>query len=267
MMDKKIRLALHILLYLMLFVGILFVMGYIIEFLQGSLTEGFQLPPLLDNGGNSVKNCQKTNVFGQDIVLCASSNDAQMYLMINANNKYFIPLTTQICYTDSNDTGLFNTSNINYICFQRPEPIIYDVNTNLERPQDPILDDDLQPESNRASIQGVCAGYQNLLATADIRYTDATNTFSTVNAIKSGVRNIASGLANVSTTNCRSGTVLSAIKANACATVSTSIQHFATLESRGEINTVSTSLQASLLNISTLMQNMITTFKNTGCPL
>ncbi len=251
----------------MLFVGIFYVMGFVVQFLRGADMEGFQLEILKDQGGNTVKNCQKTNVFGQDIILCASSNDAQMYLMINANKNYFIPMATQVCYTDSNDAGLINSSNVNYICFQRPQPMTFDMNTNMEREQDPILDDDPQPESNRTSVQGVCGGYQSLLANADIRYTDTSNTFSTVNGIQSAVKYIASGLANVSTMNCMSGTVLSATKMNACGTVSTSIQHFNTLQATAKLNTVSTTLQGSLVNISTLMNRMITTFKNTGCPM
>jgi len=267
MIDKKIRLALHILLYLMLFVGILFVMGYILEFLQGSLTEGFQLTQLTDQAGKSVKNCTKATVFGKDIVLCASSNDAQNYLMINTTKNYFIPLTTQICYTDSNDSGLANGSNVNYVCFQRPAPMIFDTNTNVERRQDPIMDGDEVPESNRASIEGVCDGYQSLLANADIRYQNTTNTFSTVTYVQSTIQYIASGLATVSTTNCRSGTVLSQIKANACGTVSTSIKNFANLQSNGQIGTVSTTLNQSRINISTMMKDLVTTFTNTGCRL
>lgn len=243
-------------------------MGYIVQFLRVPRpVEGFQLQPLVDGGGGIVKNCNFTTAFGKRIVLCASSNDAQTYLLINSTRGYFIDDTTQICYTDSNDTGLFNSSNVNYVCLQRPVPDIFDTNTNTVRGQDPIVDGDQQPESNREAIVGVCGGYQTLLAAVDVKNMDTSATFSTVNGIQSTVMYIMNGLSNVSTTNCRSGTVVSAAKTGACDTVKRSIGHFGTLLSGDELRNISTTLYGSISNMDALLQTIQNTFKNAGCPV
>ena len=264
MLTRKIRLALHILMYLMLFVGILYVAMYVIRAFTSSV-DGFAttLQPLTDPGGATIANCKFITKFGQDIVLCENVDAANQYLDVLKSGNFTIPTTTQICYTDSNDGGLLNSSNAFYVCFQRPEPMIFDTNTNQLRRQDAIFDGDSAPDSAREDVVGVCSGYQGLMANITSVYTSTGKTSATVNGIQASTVYILDQMRNLSTTYC--GNVTTPSKQNACNTIGQSIQNFISYSTDRKMNTVKNGLNGALENIQTLSNSIANSFKNSGC--
>jgi hypothetical protein len=224
---------------------------------------GTTLQPLKDPAGATIANCKFITKFGQDIVLCENMDAANQYLDILTTGNHIIPLATQICYTDSNDGSLLNASNAFYVCFQRPEPMIFDTNTNQIRRQDAIFDGDAAPDSARDGVVGVCSGYQGLMANINSVYTSTGKTAAIANDIQASTVYILDQMRALSTTYC--GNVTTQSKRTACNTIGNSINNFISYTTDSKMNTVRTGLNSAMSNMQLLSSTIVNSFTNSGC--
>lgn len=251
----------------MLFVGILYIAMYALRAftssVDGFLAQSTALIDLTDDNGATIPKCKYITNFGQNIILCESIDAANYYLdRINTCN-YNVPLATQICYTDSNDSAMFNDSNAFYVCFQRPPPMIFDTNTNQLQRQDPIFDGDSAPDSARAGVVGVCSGYQGLMANINSVFTSTGKIKMTVGGIQASTVYILDQMRNLSNTYCSTATTPT--KQYACGTIANSINNFVSYTTDPKMNTIQTKLSTAMVNTLALSNSIFNSFKNSGC--
>jgi hypothetical protein len=269
MPSKKVTISQKIFIFLLLTVGIVFILLQVYH----SVREGFQST---DDGVL----CDRKEINGRPTYLCETKEAALSQI---GNMDRTVDVDIAVCYTDidtnnSNINGNFGIGASNlptkfYICYDRPPLLVFDPTAGVMLSMLEI--DDPQPDSATTSFRANCAAYNGAFQTYFNSYLKTSSILGSVNTI--GFSNISSGiniLSNVSTQRCiKSGDpkyiASNDIGSNLCRTFGLGISKFASISN----DTGPSSLQELTKVISeskNLLSNEMYTvlkpaFLNSGC--
>jgi len=276
MPSKKVTISQKIFIFLLLTVGIVFILLQVYR----SVREGFQSTDDIA--------CERKEINGRKIFLC-DTRDAALSQLINMRDDSFADVG--VCYADIQyDSNIAGYSNFNfgigasnlptkfYTCFNRPPGLEFDTTNGTKIPISEF--DDLQPESGVNILKTNCAAYNGAFQTYFNSYIKTSSILGSVNTI--GFSNISSGigiLSTISTQKCVSSddstTTPSNPKgiyntnSNVCITIRDGISRFVSISNDTSPNSLS-SLKSVLIESKNVLSNQMYTilkpaFLNSGC--
>jgi len=234
---KRIRLIQRIIIFLLITISLL----YICCQLYYRTSEGFD--------------CTKTQVNGVDTRLCATMTEAES-VFADAT----ILSNTNICYNTTKDSNLPNQ----YVCYDRPGPLIYDSNSDSHRPYDNLGDNDISPSIEAQSAYNNCSAYVAGFGSFSNAYRNTLNFESSIAHIDiSSVTSIIYYLSTTSTLYCPT----TGASPKICNTLRTGITDFETMRDNPTgLSLISTNVGQSVSTMRTLLyHNLLPMFIDSGC--
>ena len=263
MSSKKAQTRIKIFLFLLLTVGIVFLLLKV-WWATRQQAEGFQLIDI------NTADCTLTTVNNTPTYLCESLEEAKATLL-NAEDLKLTP-STAICYKDITLSSLTKADTVYYTCFDRPTPLgPFDPITGSREEIDPIADEDPQPERQIGSIKANCAAYMGPYRTIMNNYDRVITLISSVSTI--GLANISTGmgtLTDINTRQCQNVPASDVAKTRVCKTIQEGIGRYNTIfndtSSPISLKNTMAALQASKAMMSNEIFNTLKpAFLNSGC--
>jgi hypothetical protein len=247
MIRNKIYTIQAIVAYLLMVVGIIYIVLYIHTYLN-SLSEGFQ----------SGTTCTTKIIGDRSTYLCPNVD--------SANTLLFAGVKSPICYTDSNINYSDTTGSIGYTCFDMNGDPEFDSERGVYVPFDPIINDDPMPGNGIDSYYIGTNTFRGGYNTFNKAYTDVETLRSTISSV--GLINIISvqsRLQVLSTTYC--GITYANRNIDACTAISSAItttSNFINDNSVNSLSYINNTLTDSKNKIKTILyDNFIQSFYTT----
>lgn len=219
MIRNKIYTIQAIVAYLLMMVGIIYIVLYIHTYLK-SVSEGFQT-------GTS---CITKNIGGRLTYLCPDLNSANTLILAGT--------TSPVCYTDSNINYSNTTGSIGYTCFDMNGDPEFDSTRGVYVPFNPVTDDDPMPgngiDSYYIGANTFTSGY-NAFSSVYKDIEELRSTISTVGLVN--IKSVQSRLQGLSTSYC--GTTYANRNTDACIAISSAIYTTSNLISDNSVSSLS----------------------------
>lgn len=251
MAPKKAPIYLKLFIFLLITVGIVYIVLQIIFQPSPRISEGFQTPL-----------CPMQVINNRNTYLCDNSNRA-LALSVDSN----IGLNDSICYNDSDSLTSVQTGGVYYICYDRPAPLYF--NEKIGATTRLAAYDDMAPESAIDSGNANCSAYNGPYKDLYKTYTGTSTLISIVDA--QGLSNIEANmnlLSNMSNTHCARPPTDPAM-INVCRSINVGIQAFSMIYNSDEPNSLK-NVSRNMNNAKNIMSNQYynfirPAFYNSGC--
>jgi hypothetical protein len=274
MPSKKVTISQKIFIFLLITVGIVFLLLQVYR----SVREGFDNDircKILDLGASVSENGGEPA--GRKTYVCETRDEALNQLMNMRDDSFN---NYAVCYTDivitsntiSNGNFAIGGSNISttfYTCFDRPPRLEFDTTTGTKLP---IADmDDQQPLTGVNTLQANCSAYNGAFQTYFNSYIKTSSILGSVNTI--GYSNIASSinvLSTVSSQKCKSGNPGTNTAVKICDSINDGITRFINISNDTTSPNSLSNLKSVLIESKNVLSNQMymilkPAFLNSGC--